>query len=173
MLSQKKRNLFPLWCFLIFFFGFSAFDSGIINIDIKTAHPFMSLSILIAFSCFASSFSRPLIAGLILGACMDSITSGSYCFDTIMLTLLAVNAYFISNNVFNKNLKAIITLCFLSCMFYYFIHWIFFYAADMGFKESSQYLLQYVLPGGFYTAVLTVPFFFIFKKYAIQKSNNT
>ncbi len=165
MSSKRTHKIYYLWDFLIFFFALLLFDSGIIDISISNAYPFISLSILTAFACFSDSYSKVLVAGLITGACMDSFSTGSYCFNTVLLTVLAVGAYLISNNVFNKNLKAIITLCFLSTLFYYLAHWVVFYALSFGFKESTRYLLRYVLPSGAYTAVLIIPFFLIFKKF--------
>ncbi len=169
-MKEGKSKIYYLWDFLIFFAVIILFGSGIINLDIKTAHPFVVLSLLVAFSCFASGFSSCIFAGIVTGACVDSIAADSYCFNTLALMLLAVGAYLLSNNVFNKNLKATLALCFLLSLVYYLIHWLVFIAFSLDFRENLEYLLQHVFPSCLYTAVFCIPFFLIYNKLKKSKS---
>lgn len=163
---MKKKNRLTAITFLnIFLFAAAIllFGNTGISLHIKHAYPFLVLSLLTAYSCFYS-VSRAALAGFLAGAFIDSVASGSYCFNTLALMLLAVAANRLSNSVLNKNLKACLALCFFISLIYYSFYWIFFIAFSLGFKENLGYLLQYALPSCIYTAVLVVPFYFLYKK---------
>ncbi len=163
-MKQKNRHIgITVLNVLLFFAAILLFGNTEIPLHIKHAYPFVLLSLLTAFSCF-SNVTLCTLAGFLSGAFIDSIASNSYCFNTITLMLLAVAANRLSISVFNKNLKACVTLCFFVTLAYYLLYWLCFVALSLGFKENSQYLMQYALPSCVYTTVFVVPFYFLFKK---------
>lgn len=163
MQEKKRRFGVALLNFVLFAAAILLFGNTGIRLHIKHAYPFLILSLLTAYSCF-SGVSRAALAGFLSGAFIDSVASGSYCFNTLAFMLLAVAASRLSSSVFNKNLKACITLCFLVTAAYYLLYWIIFIAFSLDFKGNSQYLLQYALPSCIYTTVFVIPFYFLYKK---------
>lgn len=162
MLTKQKQRSIRFLSFLLFGVCILLFGSASIDLSIKNAYPFIILALLVAFSVF-SKVSHSAVAGFICGAFADSIASETYCFNTIALMLLSVASCLIFDNLFNKNLKAAIFLCFLCTCIYYFFYFIFFIGPDVNISNSAEYLLQYALPSSAYTAVFVIPFYFIYK----------
>lgn len=162
MLTKRKKRSITALNILLFAACILLFGNAGINLSIKHAYPFILLALLVAFSVF-SKISHAAVAGFISGAFIDSVASGSYCFNTVILMLLAVAAVLLSNNVFNKNLKAVITLCFLTTVVYYLFYWLIFINPPLKAGDSIAYILQYALPSCIYTTVFVLPFYFLYK----------
>ena len=162
MLTKSKKISIAFLKFLLFTVCILLFGSSVIDLSIKTAYPFIVLALLVASAVF-SKLSHCAFAGFICGAFVDSITSGTYCFNTITLMLLAVAACLFSDNVFNKNLKATITLCFICTFVYYLCYWLLFIRPAISTTANPQYILQYAIPSSLYTTVFVIPFYFIYK----------
>ncbi len=161
MLSNKKRGVIRFLNFLLFALCILLYGNAAFDMSIKNAYPFIMLALLVAFSVF-SKISHAAIAGFICGAFADSIAANSYCFNTAALMCLTVGACLLSDNVFNKNLKAVITLCFLTVFCYYLLYWIFFIIPVLS-TGKVEYLLRFALPSAVYTTVFVIPFYFIYK----------
>lgn len=134
-------------------------------ISIKTATPMLILPILTAFSVFGSVYSAAL-SGFLAGACLDSITSGSYCFNSIALLLVGVAVNLCANNLFNKNIRSAAVLALLAASFYFILKWILFFAVGSDISVSMLYLLKYALPSAVYSAVFIFPFFYLYRHFS-------
>ncbi len=160
---QKKRHPVLFTVNILIFAAIIIFQtSEIIDIGIKNAEPMLILPLLTAYSFF-SDFKGALWAGLISGAFIDSVSQGAYCFNTAVLMLLSVLVYFMSNNLFNKNISSAIVLALLISALYYVLLWFFFYCIHTDLKGSAAFLLKYALPSAVYSAVFIFPFYFLYK----------
>lgn len=171
MLQKRKYPFISFLNFLMFFLAIMLFSPGGIDLSIKNASPFISLALLIVFSCFSST-AQAVSVGFIVGAFTDSASVGSYCFNTLVLFVLALLANLLSHNVFNRNLKATVTLSVLLIALYYISYWGVFIAFSAVGSGNSVYLLKYALPSVLYTGVFSIPFYFVYKKFEKMKSEN-
>lgn len=170
MLYKKSHPFIVIFTLLIFFAVIIADSAKGFNISIKTATPFLLLPLLLAFTIFAD-IKKSAFAGIILGACADSVASGSYCFNTIALLIIGTAACLAANRLFNKNLRATVVLSLLVAVIYFFAQWITFNSIGHSAKEGLEYLFRYSLPSAIYTSVFVIPFYFIFKHF--DKLKNT
>ncbi len=162
MLAKKHH---PLVVFLniIVFSAVLLFDcNGFLSITIKNATPLLALPLITAFSIFATPQAGA-VAGFIIGAVLDSVMAGSYCFNTIAFLLLGVAISLAANNLFNKNIRAAAALSVIIAVIYYTAYWLTFMAFGVGIKNSLIYLLSYGMPSALYSAVFIFPFFYLYK----------
>ena len=168
-MTKKRHYGISAVIFLMFFLSLTLFSGSGINLSIFGAYPLLYLSLLTAFSGY-SSLSRSAAAGLICGIVLDSVTLGSYCFNSVCLMLLAVLGNLLAERVFNRNLKATVFLCLLISVIYYLFYWLIFIAFGLSFGSNLEYLLKFALPSSIYTALTVIPFYFIFKHFTKIKS---
>lgn len=164
MLYKKSHPFIAVFTFLIFFAVIILDSADSLDISVKTATPFMLLPLLLAFSVFAD-VKKSAFAGIILGACADSVASGSYCFNTIALLIIGTAVCLAANNLFNKNIRAALVLSLLTAVAYFFAQWLTFHAIGYTAKDSLEYLFSYSLPSAIYTSVFVIPFYFIFRHF--------
>lgn len=162
MLTKRRRRNIIFLNVLIFSLCILLFGNADISLKLNHATPFILLSLLVAFSVFSKT-SYSAVAGFISGAFVDSIANSSYCFNTLALMLLAVGASLLSDRVFNKNLKAVVALCFLTTAVYYIFYWLIFINPSVSTTDSIAYLLQFALPSSLYTTLFIFPFYFLYK----------
>lgn len=162
MLAKKRNPLIFIINIALFFVVILFHTSEIIDISIKNATPMLLLPLITAFSLF-SPMGSALAAGFISGALIDSIAQSSYCFNTVVLILIAVTVNLIANNLFNKNLFSAVVLCLMTCGVYYLLIWIFFHLVGRSVEDSLGYLLSYALPSALYSAVFILPFYCLYK----------
>lgn len=162
MLSKSRRRTIVLLNILLFALCILLYGNAGTILKLNHATPFILLSLLVAFSVF-SKISLSAVAGFISGAFIDSIANSSYCFNTIALMLLAVGVSLLSDRVFNKNLKGVTALCFLSCAAYYLFYWLIFINPSVDTTDSIAYLLQFALPSIIYTTLFIFPFYFLYR----------
>ncbi len=160
---EKKTTKKAIFLNFLLFLGISLlFSSDAVNISVNTATPLLPLSLLVAFSCYYS-LNLSAVFGFLSGAVLDSVATGSYCFNTIFMLILGVLANLLLNTVFNKNWKAVFALCSLLSVLYYLVYWVIFIAFSLDFDGNTLYLLQYALPSSLYTGVVSLIFYFIYK----------
>lgn len=159
---KKSHPLFPFLTFLIFFFVIILSSVPDLSLKIKDIAPFTPLPLLIAYSIF-SDVKKSALAGFLTGACVDSIASGTYCFNTIALLIAAVLVCLSANNLFNKNIRGAVVLSLFTAVLYFFFRWLIFHAFGFSVQQSFGYLLSHSLPSAIYTAVFIIPFYFILK----------
>lgn len=164
MIRKRYNPIIILSNILIFIFVLFFQTSEILDISIKTATPMLPLSLIIGF-CFFGSLRSAVIWGLISGIMLDSVAYRSYCFNAISFLIIAVLVYLASNNLFNKNLKAALMLGLICSVGYFVLLWLLFYA-NTSLESSLGYLLKYALPSATYTAVLVIPFYFIYRYFS-------
>lgn len=171
MLYKKSHPFITLFTVLIFFSVIILDSTKGFDISIKTAAPFLLLPMLLAFAVFGST-SKSAVLGLVLGACADSVASGSYCFNTIVLLIIGTAACLCANNLFNKNIRATVVLSFIFSIIYYFAQWVIFHAIGHTSKAALEYLFSFSLPSAMYTSIFILPFYFIFRYFdKISQSN--
>jgi len=170
MLEKKRHPGIVLSNIALFFVCILLYGSTEIDLSIMNAYPFVLLALLAAYSVFAE-ISFAAAAGFISGAFIDSVSGGGHCFNTIVFMFLAVSVCLLANNVFNKNLKAVITLCFLSAVAYFFLYWIAFIAFSLNTDENTNFLLRYAIPSAVYTTFFVISFSFLYKFFN-QKRNS-
>ena len=171
MLKKKKHWGIMYLNFLMFFLTLTLFGGSGISLKLFGAVPILILSLLVSYSSF-NSLTASAAVGFISGAALDRISADSYCFNTLALLILAVGANLLADHVFNRNLKATIVLCFISAVLYYIFYWLLFISFSLPPKESVTYFISWVLPSCLYTAVLTIPFYFIYKFFKKIKDEN-
>ena len=159
--KQRHWGIFAL-VFGMFFLSLTLFGGSGISLAISGVSPVLVLSLLIPF-CSYNRISTCVLVGILCGAVVDSTSADSYCFNTIAFLVLVVLAYLLASSVFNRNLKAGIVLCLILTLVYYLFYWLIFIAFSLNFGDNLRYLLQYAVPSSVYTAVLSAPFYFIFK----------
>ena len=168
-MTKKRHGGISAIIFLMFFLSLTLFSGSGISLKIFGAYPLLFLSLLTAYSGY-SSLSHSAATGLICGIVLDSVTQGSYCFNSVCLMLLAVFANLLAERVFNRNLKATVFLCLLVSIIYYLFYWLFFTAFDLNMSSNLEYLLGFALPSSIYTALTVIPFYFIFKHFTKKKT---
>lgn len=136
--------------------------SGVIDISIKNATPLVLLPLVTAFSIFNSA-GKSAFAGFIVGACLDSVQTGAYCFNTITFLIIAVLVYLISNNLFNKNIQSAVAVSLIMSALYFVLKWALFFTAGHSAQDSLTYLLGYAFPSAVYSAVFILPLYYLYR----------
>lgn len=164
MTDMQKNNKWLLLSanILLFFFVIIFTISGVVDISIKNATPLVLITLVTAFSIF-NSVGKSVFAGLVTGACLDSVQVGSYCFNTISFVLLAVLVYLIANNLFNKNIQSALTLSLIVSVLYFVAKWGIYFTVNLNMKDSAEYFLGYALPSAVYSSVFILPFFYLYR----------
>ncbi|MGI6279087.1 MAG: hypothetical protein ACOYJS_00830 [Acutalibacteraceae bacterium] len=171
MVSKKHHAGITFLNILIFFTAILMHGNFESLLYIEQSKPFILLALLTAYSTY-SKFGWAAFAGALSGAFVDSTASGSYCFNTIGLMLLAALVCLLSNSVFNKNLKAAAVLCFIVSMIYFLTHWLILIAFKTSAGDNIEYLLQTALPNSLYTTVFILPFYFLYKHWNKKRNEN-
>lgn len=163
-MTKNKHWGIRILCFVMFFFSLTLFGGSGFSLTLWGISPILVLSLLTVFSSH-SSVTATVIVSLVCGIVTDSVSTEGYCFNTITFLILGLSANLLAEYVFNRNLKATVTLCFILTLIYYLAYWVIFSAFVLSSSESMRYLLQWCLPSALYTALLTIPFYFIFEKF--------
>lgn len=160
----RKRNWLFIAVNVLLFSAVILFETtGLVDISIKNATPLLLLPLITAFAVF-STVTQAAAVGLVCGAFLDSVSYGSFCFNSIALLVLSVLAYLIANNLFNKNLKSSIVLSLIISAIYFLALWAVFHTFGKTFVDSFGYLFRYAFPSAVYSAIFVIPFYFLYKK---------
>lgn len=136
--------------------------SDIADISIGNATPLLLLPLITAFSIFNSP-GKSVLAGFIAGACMDSVSGATYCFNTVCFMLIALFICLAANNLFNKNIRAAAVLSIISAGAYFVALWLTFHVFGRGVQDSLGYLLGFAFPSAVYSAVFIFPLFYLYR----------
>lgn len=164
MLAKKRHPIIFIINILLFFVVIIFSGNDIIDISIKNATPLLALPLLCGFAIF-SSFESAVIAGLLTGIMLDSVSLGSYCFNAIVFLILGAFISISSNTLFNKNIRAAIALSVMVCFIYFTAYWLVFEAFGKELENSLIYLLQYAVPSAAYSAIFIIPFYYLYKHF--------
>ena len=160
----KKSNPWIFILNIVLFMIILFFDINTkVDISIKNATPLLIIPLFAAFSVF-SSLQSAVVTGLLAGAMLDSVSAGSYCFNTISLLIMGAVVNLAANNLFNKNMRGVAALTLITAVLYFTAYWLSFYAFKVGMKNSLIYLMSYGLPSAFYSSAFIFPFYWIYKK---------
>lgn len=162
MTDNKRRLISVLIHSSIFFLVCLFYSSGTIPLTIGLSTPFTVLPFLVAYSIFATS-NKSCLAGLFTGIFLDSTAGNTYCFNAIVLMIISLLVCLMSNNLFNKNLKATFVISLLSAVAYFVLYWAFFFIIGYDINESLSYLFKIGFPSAVYTSFFIFPFYFLFK----------
>ena len=166
-MRKTKNTFFIIITNALMFTVLLLFHYSGATIAISTANPMAALALLAAIIMYAGE-AAGVLTGVLLGIVLDSVTSTPIGFNTVTLTVLSFLAMLISHFLFNRNLKAALTLCLLFSFAYFFARWLVLFAFAGDTAGSYMYLIRYALPSAVYTTVFIIPFYyaekFIFKK---------
>ena len=118
MQTKKRHPWINIISFLLFFFAFIIHYTDIVDISIKNARPIIIIPLLTAFSMF-SGVGVSAAVGLVIGIFMDSVSSGTVCFNAAVLMVSAALVSVCTERLFNRNIRAAVLLCLLTCLFYF------------------------------------------------------
>lgn len=168
-MDAKKSSPWIFILNMLIFGSILVFDINTkVDITIRNATPLLIIPLLSAFSVF-SSLEAAAVVGLFSGAMLDSVMSGSYCFNTITLFLLGAVVNLAANNLFNKNMRGVAALTLIMAVLYFLVYWLRFFAFTTNMKNSLIYLMSYGFPSAIYTTAFIFPFYWIYKKIDIRK----
>ena len=169
-MNNKKHPFIFTFNILIFFFVVLLHYTDKTSINIFGVTPLLVLPLLTAFSIFHSPVASA-VTGLLAGIFMDSCTTGSYCFNAIILLCLGAAVSVTSNVLFNKNIFASVVLSLITGGIYYLSQWVVFYTIGKDFTDCLMYLLKYAAPCALISAVFIFPFYFLYKYFHKITSN--
>lgn len=164
MLAKKRHPFIAVFTILMFVIVLLFDTNPIFSIRIENATPLIVLSLITAFSVFAGAYESA-VWGIICGAMLDSVSLGTYCFNTILFFIIGVAANLAANNLFNKNVRAAGALAIITASIYYIARWLFIESFGMGMENSLKYILSYAFPSAVYSAIFVFPFFYIFRHF--------
>ncbi len=167
MLNTNSTKKYVFLISFMFFLSLTVFGGSGISLAIKGVSPILVLSLLVPFASFFSPIMSA-VAGFLCGAVLDSISADCYCFNTLALLVLSVLANLLATHIFNRNLKATLSLCLLIAVLYHIFYWLLFIAFSISFSDNLRYLLQMAFPSCVYTSVISLPFYFIFGKLSLK-----
>ncbi len=170
MPEKKYHPLIIIFNIILFSAVLIIHSVDVIDISIKNATPFLILPLLTAFS-FYHSFAMSAITGFLCGAFIDSVASGSYCFNSLALMLIAAAVSLLSDTLFNKNIFAATVLSLTVSALYFIALWVFFHAVNRSVQDSLWYLLGYGLPSALYSSVFVIPLFYFYRFLENKKAN--
>lgn len=162
-MNNKKHPFIFILNILIFSVIILLYYTNSAGIKIHTATALLILPLLTAFSLFHSPLASGIV-GVVAGIFMDACAPSSYCFNAIVMMVIAVFVAVASNTLFNKNIPSATVLSLITSMFYFVYHWVIFHASVESLNNSLTYLLNYSIPSAVFSAVFIFPFYFIYKK---------
>ena len=136
--------------------------SGLATLAIGQAVPITLIPFVAAIALFYGEWYGA-AAGFVAGALMDSVMTGSSCFNTLTVMLLGLICGILSTYYLNKNIQAAACVSLGASFLYLFTRLIFFYSFK-GISPGAEYYGSYFIPTIFYTALFIIPFYFLEKK---------
>ena len=98
----------------------------------------------------------------IYGMFMDTVASGTVCFNTLALTFVMLVCGVLITYFFNRNVSAIIVLGFIGSAGYFILKWFFLFLLR-GVAGQEYYLFSFAIPSAIYTTIFIIPFYYIGK----------
>ena len=138
--------------------------SGVATFKIGSAVPIILLPLIIAVAMFFSD-NASLLAALLAGTLMDSMSAESSWFNTLFFVVAAIISNLLGNRFFNRNLKAALYLSSLVSLIYFFFKYLIFFVFR-AVEVNYDYFVLYLIPSVVYTAVFIIPFYLLEKKLA-------
>lgn len=136
--------------------------SGLATLAIGEAVPITLLPLVVAISVFYGEWYGA-AAGFFAGALMDTVMSGSSCFNTLVVMFIGLICGILSSYFLNRNIRSAACLSLGAATTYLFVRLTFFYFFR-GISMDAEYYSSYFIPTIFYTALFIIPFYFLEKK---------
>lgn len=136
--------------------------SGLATLAIGQAVPITLLPLVVAISVFYGEWYGA-VSGFFAGALMDTVMSGSSCFNTLVIMLIGLICGFLASYFLNRNIRSAACLSLGAAAVYLFVRLTFFYFFR-GISVGAEYYSFYFIPTIFYTALFIIPFYFLEKK---------
>ncbi len=136
--------------------------SSLATFKIGEAVPIVLLPAVIAVSMFFGD-NASLLAALLTGFLMDSMSADSSWYNTVFFVLAAAVCNFLSSRFLNRNLKAAAYITVIVSLVYFFLKYLIFFVFG-GISVNYDYFLLYLIPSVVYTSAFIVPFYFLEKK---------
>ncbi len=159
--SRKKYLALAINLFLIILL-FTLRYSGLVTLAVGQAVPITLLPLVVAVAVFYGEWLGA-AAGFFTGALMDTVMSGSSCFNTLTVMLIGLTAGALSSYFLNKNIRSAAFLSLGAAFSYLFTRQLFFYSFK-GISLGADYYSLYFIPTAVYTAIFVIPFYFLEKK---------
>lgn len=160
MVDRKKVSVLRLINALFFLFLILFQYNGVFKINILSANPMLPLALLVACCMFSSELTA-FLTGLAVGIFIDSAASTPQGFNAILFMIIALAVSLISKHLFNNNIFAAFALCFLCCIFYFIMRWLFCFSFSLSLTENLTYLMRYSIPSSVYTCLFIIPLYFL------------
>lgn len=159
---KNRKNIYKLRLINALLFAVLIFIqyNSVFSIKIAQASPMLPLALLITVCMFCSEITAA-ISGLIVGIFMDTASATPQGFNALTLLVLGLVAALIIRHLFNNNIFSSVALCALCSVVYYLLRWIFCLAFSASLTENLTYLMQMAFPSVIYTAIFSIPFYYL------------
>ncbi|MEE1053094.1 MAG: rod shape-determining protein MreD [Acutalibacteraceae bacterium] len=162
-MTDRKKVLTLRIINAVFFIILILFQyNTVFEIKIRNATPLLPLALIVACCMFSSELTAA-FTGLTVGVFLDCVSSTPQGFNAIIFMVTALAVSLIAKHLFNNNIFAAFTLCFLCSVFYFLTRWIFCFAFSLSLSENLNYLMRFALPGSLYTSVFIIPLYYLEK----------
>lgn len=135
--------------------------SSAFSLKIANASP-MPMVALVAVIAFYHGEWVGFSTGLVFGIFCDAVAGNTMCFNTVILMLIGCAAGVLVTQILNKSLYSLIMLTLFMSGIYFLMKYVFFYLAQ-GNPDATRYLIFYAVPSAVYTAIFSVPIYYIGK----------
>ncbi len=161
-LMTSRKNIFKLRLINTLLFAVLIFIqyNGAFSLKIMQANPMLPLALLVTVCMFCSDITAA-ISGLLIGIFMDTAAATPQGFNAITLLILGLATALIVRHLFNNNILSAIALCVLCASVYFLLRFIFCLAFSASLTENLTYLMQTAFPSVLYTAIFSVPFYYL------------
>lgn len=159
---KSRKNIYKLRIINTMFFAVLIFlqYNSVFSFKIAQANPMLPLALLVTVCMFCSEVTAA-ISGLVVGIFMDTVASTPQGFNAVSLMFLGLTSALVIRYLFNNNVLSSVALCSLCTVVYYLLRWIFCLAFSASLTENLTYLMQTAFPSVIYTAIFTVPFYYL------------
>lgn len=176
MINYVEKYHSFLYCILgLIGFGVYLFQriDGL-SLKVGNAVPVLLVPFVIVIACFLREWTG-FWFGLVCGIALDTTANGTAIFHTLVLMLLGVSAGLIFRFYMNRNIKSAIIVGAAGSAIFFLLKW-FFLDFLSGDPSAGQLLVGYHFPSAIYTAIFTIPFFylvrFLSKRHLMHQDHN-
>ncbi len=161
-MNKQNSGYIKLACYIAVFILIHLLTyNPFFSLKIGNAVPVMTIAATISVAFYFGEWWG-FTAGILSGIFADAVTSGSYCFNAIMLLLIGLISGILLRKYLNHNIFSALALSGAASCIYFFLKGIFF-INDYGALQGFEYLLLHSLPSMVYSALFIIPFYFLGK----------
>ena len=146
-------SIYSMFCALVVLMQ----SSGLLVLKIENASVFLALLLAVYAGYYFGEYGAAVI-GLLMGAATD-VYSSTYCFNTLMLTVIGFVSGILISYLFNRNFSAAVVLNIVASAVYFFMKWLIVYAFSD--PAAGFVLVSFTLPSFLFTGVVGILTYFI------------